>query len=378
MVSGLIDEHPADTSAELQVRPLPPQPISVPVSPSRRSRHWLVLAALVAGLALGALFGGSSDPILPEPESLLNKPLAPEAQAAGLADSVADFEDALLAVAPNGVGAMQMYMWPPTGPLQPSAVPASWTAITLDDGPFTDFAAFDVSGQQVALATPVAREGTPLQAGRLGAVVPVATGVTSYVWHHSAPRHLIYTVVDQDGTWIEVMRGSPRQVERLVPVDPGSKVVAWADWGYALSSAGRLTLVGENSRIEVTGRVLAGSDSELLVEVPGAVVWIDPTTGEERRTEITPGVVRATIAPSGDLLAIAHVDNFAVIRGDVVTFRENWPHVERLAWSLDEGFVLFSDRTDVMVLDLAREQITPLGLSRAVAVATRSSAISSQ
>ncbi len=357
----------------MTVKPLPPLP--EPDEPARRGgRRALVgaVAGLLIGMTLGALLARTEGAITIETPRGRVPLLATEEHTSGLAGSVPGFDETLLVVSPDGIKAMELYSWPPTGPLQRSALPASWTAITLAEGPFTAFAAIDPSGRQVALAAPVAREGSlVLLAGRPAAVVPVATGVTSYVWHDSEEHSLAYTVVEADGTWLEVMRGSPRIVARVSAVDSAARLVGWADWGFALADGERLTIVGPDRTHELEGELLAVTSDRLLIEHNGTVAFVDPGDGSREAAGFAAGLRHADFDRSGSRLALARADGFEIVVEGATVFATPWPFVEQLAWTADGRYLVFSDRVGVLVLDTDDFDITALGIPRAIALATR-------
>ncbi len=357
---------------EMTVKPLPPLP--EPDEPARRGHRTLVgaVAGLLIGMTLGALLARTEGAKTIETPVGRVPLLAPEEHTSGLAASVPGFAETLLVVSPNGMEAMDMFSWPPTGPLQRSALPASWTAITLAAGPFTAFAAIDPSGHQVALAAPVAREGSlVLLAGRPAAVVPVATGVTSYVWHDSEEHSLAYTVVEPDGAWLEVMRGSPRLVERVAPVDSAARLVGWADWGFALADGERLAIIGPDRIRELEGELLAVTSDRLLIEHNGTVAFVDPGDGSREEAGFAGGLRHADFDPSGSRLALVRTDGFEIVVEGATVFSTLWPFVEQLTWTADGRYLVFSDRVGVLVLDTDGFDITALGISRAIALATR-------
>ncbi len=298
--------------------------------------------------------------------------LGPESQSAGFAEVVEGFPDVLLVVGTNGPRALDLATWPPAGRLELMPLPTAWTALTFTDGPFADFAAFDVSGRQLALASPVAREGTmTLLAGRPEAVVAVATGVTSYAWHLTRPRALAYVVGDGE-PWIEVMSGAPRSVERVRPVPAGGDLVAWGDWGFLLEAADGLTRISSGETTSYAGRFLAAAGSLVAVEASDSVGLVDLATGRHIPLDLAGDVVAAAFDRSGTRLALARPDSL-VITSTVgqVTYDSPWSNAEYLAWSTDGRFLVFADRRDVMILDVDSGAIVATNLGPAVAVATR-------
>ena len=352
-----------------QVRPLPPG--SDP-PPSSRAGRWVVLAA-AAGLSAGLLLGSS--PRSPDPRAEGSPPTAD--QSAGLGASVNGFPEVLLAVGTDGTRPMELTVWPPSGAVDRVALPASWTAITLSTGPFTDFAAFDMSGHQVALGAPVARDDSiTLLAGRPESIVPVATGVSSYAWHSTVARALAYIIEDDGRRWLEVMSGSPRTVARVAEVEADVDLVGWVDAGFVLQSAGRVTVQDETRVTHLSGRYLDAAAGRLLVERDGAVGYIDPITARFDEIGVIDGIAAGRVAPSGQLLAIARSGGVEIRTANGGLLRViDRINVEHLAWSSDSRFLILADRVEVFVIDTATGVLTALGLGPVVAVGTRSLAV---
>lgn len=319
----------------------------------------------LAGLLLGWVLGSARDS---PPEAVTR--LGADAEAGGLTQTIPALSETVIAVGTNGSAAMDLALWPATGPLIIRPLPAAWTAITIDGKPFHAFAAFDSSQRYLALAEPVARDGTAtLLAGRLEEVEPVATGVTSYVWHTSAPRALAY-VTEDAGTFVEVMLGAPRTVDRIGAVPDGAELVAWTDAGFLLQIGEQLSVWPDGPAIE--GRFLAAGVSTVLVRIDDQIYRWDMESAIPSPFSPDPGATVAVLDPDAGAALIAHRNGISVARSDgSLDELLDWPLVEYADWSTDHRFVVFADRRDVMILDTETEEVVATGLGRAVAVAMR-------
>lgn len=360
---------------ENRVQPLPPEEGPPSVEPVRPKRIPFLVFTLVAGIAGGIWIGASWSGDRTNTEAFTN--LGAAAQSDGIAVAITGFADTLLAVGTNGSEPMELATWPPSGRLEMRALPAAWTAISFNGEPFADFAEFDASGKQIALAVPVAREqSVGLLAGRPEEPVPVATGVTSYVWHVETPRSLAY-VVEEGEAWIEVMSGAPRSVERIRTVDSGSELAAWGAWGFLRSHGSELMLL-DSAQGRFLGRFLAASTDAILIQRSDELGVAEPDGSGFASLGAAGNVSSAAFDSLGERLAIGRSDGLTILSstGERL-FAVERPFIEDVAWSRDGAFVVFADRIDVHILELATGTVVTTGLGPAVDVATRSTAVGS-
>ena len=350
------------------VHPLPPpsDPGGSEFGRKRSNRGRWIAAMLLAG-ALGVWAGSATlrqstpqpQEVGPDPGTLVGAPIA-------------GFEDVLLAVVTDGSRPLSHVMWPPSGDLEELALPASWSAVTFESGPFGQFAEFDASARQVALGAPVAgEERLALLAGRAEAVVVVATDVTSYAWHSTEPRRLAYVVEEGSDRFLDVMSGAPRATSRIEQIADGIELVAWTDTGFIFSSEAGVTLGFGDEAQPLPGTVLDGRGQRLGLVSDGLVVIHDLETGASTETAVAGTAARFDLR--AERLAVAGPDAVVIVDAETgaALHRYDLPLVGALAWSTDGEFLVVADRVDVRVIDIATGEITSLGLGPAVAVATR-------
>jgi len=361
-----------------QVRPLESPGTGDGAPPRHPKGRWLAVAAGGVGLVVGLLFGGGGRSENPAEAGSLSV-LSPDDQASGLALAVPDFPDVLLVVGTDGTRPLELLSWPPNGRLDRLGLPASWSAVTLPDGPFEDFARFDVSGRQIALAAPVARDNSiTLFAGRPEAAVAVAGGVSSYAWHAANPHSLAYVVEDESGTWLEVMAGSPRSVQRIQPVTPGEELIAWLEAGFVMGGPDGLVLRGPDSAVAIDGSLLDAAESLVLLDRRSEIGYLEVPAGAYEPSGIPGGAVIARFSPDQASVAVARpeaVEIWKTAGGSI--FEADIPSVAHMAWSSDGRFLVVLDRVDVVVIDTADGSAIRLGLGPAVAVAVRPLPLSS-
>lgn len=324
----------------------------------------MIAAGVGGGWWLGSQAGVDLDQV---PRSSLGL----EAEQRGLARAIPGWTDTLLVVATNGSEAMDLVMWPPAGPLAIRPQAAAWTAVTLRQRPFDEFAAFDSSGRHIALAAPVAREeSVVLLAGRLEESAAVASSVTSYAWHVTEPHSLAFIVDDGTGSFLELMRGAPRAAERFGVVPSGARIVAWGDWGFVVATEDGLEAIGSQSRIE--GRFVAAGPDGVIVAAGNTLSLWDPASGAAQPVSGPADAVIAAFAPDGDSVAIATPERIVIVdRAGETVYETAWSFVESLAWSSDGRHLIFADRVDVYALDLDSQAVIATGLGPSVAVAVR-------
>lgn len=368
----MADPAVVDDDGAPKVRPLDagggaaPVPARPGASPPGRRLLVVVLAsvvALIAGVVLGAQ-RAREDP--PAAVTMLGL----DAEQHGLSRVVDGLDDTLLAAATNGGQAMDLVLWLPRGALIVRPAPIAWTAVTIDQDPFEDFAAFDSSGRYVALATPVAREASSVVlAGRLEEIVAVSTDVTSYVWHVSEPHQLAMVVDDGARRTLELMLGAPRTVVVERELAPGEELYAWGPWGFLTGVGGVLRTSGTG--IEIEGEFLGAGPTAIAVSTPEGIHVVDPASGvvtaslsiTATAASFEPGTGRIVFTgPSG--LVATEAD------GTIIVDLEH-PFVERADWSSEGRFVAFADRVDVFVLDTETDTVTQTGLGPSEAVMLR-------
>lgn len=215
-----------------------------------------------------------------------------------------------------------------------------------------------------------------LLAGRPEEPVPVATGVTSYVWYVETPRSLAY-VVEEGQAWIEVMSGAPRSVERIRSVDSGSELAAWGAWGFLMSHGSELMLL-DSGQGRFPGRFLAASTDAILIQRSDELGVVEPDGSGFASLGAAGNVSSAAFDRLGERLAVGRSDGLTILSsaGESL-FAVEWPFIEDVAWSRGGAFVVFADRIDVHILELATGTVVTTGLGPAVDVATRSTAVGS-
>lgn len=321
------------------------------VSPRRPPSPWAILAVcLVLGMGFIAvsLFSPEGEEAPVESTSpQLERPVGDvRAEEFGLGEVVQGFQDALVGVATNGEDTVVHVLWP-----------RGRSAVERDTVGGDDVR-FDRSGSHIAVTT-VASGGSDLAVGRPNAVRPVASNVTSSIWHDSLSGQLSYTTVE-DGVWrlFKLTSGfSPREVVNA-PGDEG-RVAAWGDWGFAIQGGEGVTLLNKEGQFKAThpGIAYASTDDGWLfmagehldlVSAGGGVVRLDVSS--ERM-----GLVHAaSFSPDGELLAIAGTNGVLVlpVRGDGEIREIVADDPSRMVWTGDSRFLVIPAETGVSIIDL--------------------------
>ena len=345
-------------------------PERTPGGPGGGKALWLVVG-LGLGFALSLLFTNSTER---QPVAGAETTTATAAPALGVGAAIPGFPDGLNVLVSPGEGrALEVLTWPLQG--EPF-----YRSVPLGDIDLQGTAHFDASGQFLA-ATTSTPDGLILSSGRPNTFGVVATGVTGFAWHDSAPADLAWSTFEDGELRIWVSDDAGPGEPAVTAVGVSEYVVAFGDWGFAVSNGGGINyilapsgeLVGsiggqrivashETGRLLLTDpdRVVAGSDLETLFDL--------------RRVGVGSVVIGAEFSPDGDRVALTGLDGLTIVElGDVVEI-ETFPiraGSDSISWSSDSRFVLVSAFRGVAVLDTETGEISSildLETTRSVAV----------
>lgn len=273
----------------------------------------------------------------------------------GVSARVADFPDAVVAVAAADGGSLQHVIWPAAGP---------HVARPLPGGDFGQVS-FDYSGTWLAASTGLpGGDGYLLAMGKTSNLAPLASDVTSFAWHDSRPGVLSYTERTDDGEWVLKVVGAdrnPREVTRGIGIE--GEVAAWGDWGWAIQSAeDRVTLLTDEGEIKtyIGGVALDSHPSGWIVTVNGDGLRMVSAGGGVVRLDIRfesiGGVGDAKLSPDRQKIALVGPHGLKVAQvnghGEVITVPfSSVPRQDAVAWSSDSRFVILPRSRGVMFLD---------------------------
>lgn len=330
----------------------------VATEPPRRPSNpgWILAATgFVMGLGLGVLVvnpsaGEGSPPVTETPPASVGSPttsapMSPEDR--GVAESVPRFPDTLVAVARTTGSTLDHLLWPRQGELRTRSM-AAGRDVRLDS-----------NARFIALSESVpGSEGVLLSMGRFNQINPVASDVTSYMWHDSISGDLSYTT-ESDGVWhLYVVRSSFVPQLIVESNELGGTLAGFGDWGWAVqTSEDELTLltpsgefkdvesgVGYTSRHD--GWIFAVDERPKLVSAGGGVQRVD--------TDLLVGEVNvAAFSPDGSRVAVGGAGGLSVLylrSGVAEPFGGS--AVSSVAWSSDSRFVIASSGSGVVVHDI--------------------------
>lgn len=326
---------------------------------SRRPSVWVAGGlGLVLGFLLAASFTGAVDgevrATLPEVGAgapTLTGPPASTGPGEGLATLVPGFDFVLMSfeVSPSST---EMLVWPPGGPKYTNVFPAgTWGA------------RFDAARDSVALAgRGRLGRGNVLYVGNQTTVDPFATGVLGYAWHDGDPDRLAWNLawpVNEEGDVYRYRLGAPSP-ERMFRVSPGTQLVAWGSWGYALQT------YGPDATVEVLddqGAVVGPATHGLLLDshstgrllMKGGIgstdVWITGAdlSGRVALATAAGDTMAGRFSPSGSMIArLAAIDESAYLEvwdgGGMLLDRTEVGEAYDAIWSPDSRFVVVAER----------------------------------
>lgn len=321
----------------------------------QRSRPGWILAAtgFVMGLGLGILVVNpapetAAPPVTEAPSGGVGTPttVASRPGDLGVAASVPEFPDTLIAVARTTGSTLDHHLWPRQGELRTRPMPRGLN-IRLDS-----------SARFIALSEPVpGSEGVVLSIGRFNQINTVAADVTSYAWHDSVSGVFSYTT-ETDGVWqLYVVRSSFASELITETTEFGGPLVGFGDWGWAVQSAPNevrlLTSEGVMKDVEPgigyashpDGWVFMMDDRPKLVSSGGGVVRLD--------ADLEIGKVSAAaFSPDRTKVAIGGERGWAILDTTSATVEASvgFPPLS-LAWSSDSRFALSAGGTGVIVHD---------------------------
>ena len=345
-------------------------PVRSSGGPGAGKAVWLIVG-LGLGFALSLLFGTSTDRQPVAGENTTETTVAP---VFGVGAAIPGFPDGLnLLVSPGEGRALEVLTWPHQG--EPI-----YRSVPLGDIDLAATAHFDASGQFLAAATSTP-DGLTLSSGRPNGYRVVASGITGFAWHDSAPADLAWSKFE-DGElqiWVSDDAGVGELSVRAVGV--GEYLMAFGDWGFAVSDGGRVNYILDprGELVEsIAGRIVASHQSGLLLvtdTVAGSLVaTTDLETILDIRTAEPSIVIGAEFSPNGDRVALTGFEALTIAAlGDVVEI-ETFPiraGSDSISWSSDGRFVLVSAFRGVAVLDTETGEISSildLETTRSVAV----------
>jgi hypothetical protein len=234
------------------------------------------------------------------------------------------------------------------------------------------FARIDGSGDFVAMAMTVPQEDRlVLLAGRPRAILPVATGVTSFVWHRTKPGAMALVVDRLDGRWLETMVQTPLRTDRIVPIAEREEIKAWADWGFVLEDDSHVSLLVDSQRRSLPGTFVGASSTGVLIGNGVGVDLYDVTTGDLAPYDAVPASAQGVVFAPND------IKGAAILRTGVQVFDEDgeihrWDVLaSTVAWSSDNRFVVAASFRQVVVLDTLTGETHVLATGPVTAAAAR-------
>ena len=281
----------------------------------------------------------------------------------GIADVVSDFPDALVGLAQTQLSSYEYVLWPYASDVLTRGLPI----------PSSGQATIDSSGTWVASTMELPEPGgVMLSMGQVGNINPVATGVSSHVWHDSREGVLGYTAEQggETGLWVTSLVAGP---DLILALPQGARLAAWGDWGYAVSSsAGQsfdlLTTNGE-LKTKVDGIPVASHASGWVLVVDDGTAMLVSSGGGVRVIPNFPRVegesLAGAISPDGQRVAVLGTNGLAVgsVDGSEKSvlintgFRSN-----QVSWSSDSRFVMAPSNRGATVFDtVSREAESVLG-----------------
>lgn len=270
----------------------------------------------------------------------------------GIADIVADFPDALVGLAQTQLSSYEYVLWPYASDVLTRGLPISSSGQ----------ATIDSSGTWVASTMELPEPGgVMLSMGQVGNLNPVATGVSSNVWHDSREGVLGYTA-DQEGAtglWVTSLVTGP---DLILALPQGARLAAWGDWGYAVFGAAgqRFDLLTTNGELKTivegvpvashrSGWILVVDDGTAMLVSSGGGVRVIPdfprVEGESLAGAISPDGQRVAVLGSNGL-AVGSVDGSEKSVLINTGFRSN-----QVSWSSDSRFVMAPANRGVTVFD---------------------------
>jgi hypothetical protein len=276
------------------------------------------------------------------------------AATARIGDVVEGFPDGLVAVSRSDGDSLQLLVWPSGGDQMVRTIPVG---VARPVGPVT----FDVSALRIASLLPVPDEPHGvLYAGIPEQAAIVATEVTGYAWHDTAPTRLAYTSLADSELllWsLPAPVADPQLVTRAVGIVGALRT--WGDWGFAIQDEERasVVLLTANGEIKTThpGRILDSDGTGWLAVVDDGVTLISSGGGVRAGPEaLNREVQAARFSPQGDEIALLTGDRATVVSLDTgTTMVESGerPGILEVAWTSDGRFVAYPGERGIVVLD---------------------------
>lgn len=335
---------------------------------------WLIIGVAL-GFALSLLFGSSIDR---EPVAGGDTTETTAAPALGVGAAIPGFPDGLNVLISPGEGrALEVLTWPHQGEQFYRSVP-------LGDIDLAATAHFDASGQFLAAATSTP-DGLILSSGRPNSYRVIASGITDFAWHDSAPADLAWSTFEDGELQIWVSDDAGLGEPAVQAVGVGEYLVAFGDWGYAVSDGGRVNyILAPSGELvgSVNGRIVTSHPSGLLLVADAGGVSVVATDNLETLFEVTRDdleslfdfedsgidppvfpVIGAEFSPGGERVAITGPVGLTIAQfGDAVE-TETFPiraGSDSISWSSDGRFVLVSAFRGVAVLDTETGEISSI------------------
>jgi hypothetical protein len=317
------------------------------VESSERSRAstprvWIVVA-LVVGIGFGAVFFGPVvGPTLHPPAGNPDTAVAPgdPIGPVGVSEALPGFPDAIVGITESQASGTE-YM------LGPQARGPSTRSIPVDPGRPVRI---DASGVWLALTHEVPdAAGDLLSVGRATGVNPAVSGVGSFAWHDSAHGAIGFIRFHEGrwGLWRSPVLLHPQLVADLA-ADDEPRLMAWGDWGWAISQSGRIDVLAPNGGViaVVDGLVLGSGPRGLLVSTDAGVGLVEAAGGlaQVEMPDSTSGTPTAgAMSPDGTRAAVLTSTGVAVVGLDGDESGA-WYRVGAgrapVSWSSDSRFVL--------------------------------------
>ena len=325
---------------------------------TRRRSPWVWIAVgVVIGVGFGVVFSTPTSPA-PEPEAQpvdetapAIDPVAVLAEGTGITEAIEGFGDAMVAITRTGSQNLEHLLWPIES--EPVTRPLAVGGVAEAD--------FDVTGTWLAVSTSVPdSEGGLLSAGKPASLAPLASNVTSFIWHDGTTGILAYTQ-EADGVWTLSVSQGARPALIVASGPPGrGDIVAFGDWGFAIEDdVGEITLLNANAEIKSTafGQILHSSPDGWLVLLDDELKLMSAGGGIRAlgQPSASIGAVEAAaLSPDGDRIAVLGTNGLKVsaIDGEMPTVEVPFTTpISKLTWTADSRFVVVPFLQGVIVVD---------------------------
>jgi len=342
----------------------------------RGGRGLWLLVGIGLGFALSLVFNNAVPEVEPNtPGGATATTLAP---ASGVGAVIPEYPDGMnILVSPGEGRALEVLTWPLQG--EPF-----YRSIPLGDIDLDGTAQFDASGQFLA-ATTATPDGLVLRGGRPNTFGVVTSGVNGFVWHDSNPADLAWSTLEDGELQIWVSEDAGLGEVVVSGVGLGDNVVAFGDWGFAVSDgegvnyvldpsgeligsiAGRIVTSHRSGLLLVTDTdgvsIVAAEDLEILYEVTRDVL---ETLFDFEGAGLAPPalpIIGAEFSPDGEHVAMTGLAGLTIAQLGAEIETEAFPiraGSDSLSWSSDGRFVLVVAFRGVAVLDTETGEISSI------------------